>query len=174
MWNLDEHTRPIARARVSAGGAAMLEIFQNLNTLGDYVMGFFVFEVRNKANSACVMVQGPVIQAFACVSFVSVLNVIYRSRPIILTIPRHSVTSLPCGAACARLRNAFYGWRACVYDCIWGQMPGGFVLIPPSGCCKSSITATLRVEAAAKGPAPEHEGTATLSYRWLKMPDLPR
>jgi hypothetical protein len=69
VWNLDEHTRPIARARVSAGGAAMLEIFQNLNTLGDYVMGFFVFEVRNKANSACVMVQGPVIQAFACVSF---------------------------------------------------------------------------------------------------------
>ena len=59
-------------------------------------------------------------------------------------------------------------------DCIWGLMPGGVLVSPPSGCCKSSISATLESEAAANGPEPEREGTATLSYRGFKMPDLLR
>ena len=59
-------------------------------------------------------------------------------------------------------------------DCFWVRTPNvrraridpAFRLLQVQRFCH------LGAEAAANGPAPELEGTATLSYRGLKMPDL--
>ena len=58
---VDENTGAIARARVSPDRTPVGEVFQDLQTLADYLVTLSVLYVRDKADSACVVFETGVI-----------------------------------------------------------------------------------------------------------------
>ena len=52
IWNLHEHAATIARFRVRADSAAMIEVQKNLKTLGDNVMRLAIVHIGDEANAA--------------------------------------------------------------------------------------------------------------------------
>jgi len=61
--HLDENTGAIARARVSADRTPVGEVFQDLQTLADYLVTLSVLYVRDKADSACVVLIARIVES---------------------------------------------------------------------------------------------------------------
>jgi len=63
--NLDQDAGAVAEQRIVAGGAAMLEILEDLQALRDDSMAFLVLDVGNEANAAGVMFIGRIVETLA-------------------------------------------------------------------------------------------------------------
>ena len=63
VGDLDQNTRTIAGQRIGANSPPVGQILQNLKPLPDYGMTLLTFDVRNKADTAGIMLIAGIIQA---------------------------------------------------------------------------------------------------------------
>ncbi len=63
---LDQAARAVSHQRIGADCAAMVEVYKELETLGDDVVGFFAPDVGDKADAARVMLVAGVIKTLFC------------------------------------------------------------------------------------------------------------
>ena len=63
VGHLDQDARAVAHQLVGPHGAAVVEVFQNLERLGDDCVAFFALDVRHKADAARVVLVRRVVQA---------------------------------------------------------------------------------------------------------------
>ena len=65
VGNLHQHTAAVARLRVRADGAAMVEVQKNFETLGDNVMRFEIVHVRHETDAARILLVGGIVKAMS-------------------------------------------------------------------------------------------------------------
>ena len=65
VGNLHQHAAAVARLRVRADGAAMVEVQKNFETLGDNVMRFEIVHVRHETDAARILLVGGIVKAMS-------------------------------------------------------------------------------------------------------------
>ena len=66
IGKLNQNARTVALQWIGTGGAAVSQVFEDLQRLADDRVAFLSFDMGDKAESACVMLVGRVIQALPC------------------------------------------------------------------------------------------------------------
>jgi hypothetical protein len=62
LGQLNQDAGAVAGQRIGAHGAAMRQVVQNLDALGDDVVAFAVFDMRNEPDAACIVLMRRIVQ----------------------------------------------------------------------------------------------------------------